>query len=174
MKQIKIWEIWGAVISIAFGSALHFVFGWSGGNRLIALFGAVNESTWEHLKIAFWPTFIFAFIEWLVWGKKLKNFCLATFVKLITIPVIIMVLFYGWLAFSPDNFIWDISIFVLAIIVGYILSYKILQIKKTYCSETIWALLVLIILLTFSLFTYFPPKIFLFQDPVNGGYGIKH
>ncbi|MCX6806760.1 MAG: DUF6512 family protein [Candidatus Berkelbacteria bacterium] len=170
--KIKKWEIWGAVISIFLGSALHFIFNWSGRNHFVALFGAVNESTWEHLKIAFWPTFIFAVIEWLVWGRKLKNFCLATFVKLITIPIIIITLFYGWLVIFPDNFIWDISIFVFAIIVGYILSYKILQSKKPYGSDTIWALLILIILLAFSLFTYFPPKNFIFHDPVDGRYGI--
>lgn len=172
MTKIKKWEIWGAIVSIFLGSALHFVFNWSGESHFVAYFGAVNESTWEHLKIAFWPAFIFALIEWRVFGKTTGNFCLATFIKLVSIPIIIIALFYDWLAIFPNNFIWDISIFVFAILVGYFLSYKIMLSEKEFGSKILWAILILVILLKFSLFTFFPPKIFLFQDPISGGYGV--
>lgn len=172
MAQIKKWEIWGAIVSIFLGSALHFVYGWSGQAHFVALFGAVNESTWEHLKIGFWPPFIIAILEWFYFGRKLNNFCLATFVKLFSIPVIIIVMFYGWLAFFPDNFIWDISVFVFAIFVSYFLSYRILKSKKSQGFETIWTALIIVIALMFSLFTYYPPHSFLTRDPVEGDYGI--
>lgn len=173
MNSIKKWEIWGAVVSIFLGSLLHFVFEWSGGSHFVALFGAVNESTWEHLKIAFWPTFIFAVIEWFVYGKEIKNFCLAIFVKLFSIPVIIIILFYGWLAIFPDNFIWDISIFVVAIIIGYLMSYKIMISKIIYGLNKLWIILITLLILFFSLYSYYPPKIFLFHDPVKNDYGIE-
>ncbi|MFA5157777.1 MAG: DUF6512 family protein [Patescibacteria group bacterium] len=171
MNKIKTWEIWGAIISIIVGSLLHFVFDWSGGNHFVALFAAVNESTWEHLKMAFWPTFIFNLIEYLSWGSKHKNFCFASLVKLFSMPIIIIALFYGWLALFPGNFIWDISIFVIAVIVGYTLSYKILSLEKTFGPNILWSLLIVAGLIKFSLFTYFPPKLFLFEDP-DGNYGI--
>jgi len=81
--------------------------------------------------------------------------------------------FFGWLAFFPDNFVWDISIFVVAVIIGYILSYQILKKDHDYKLTMLWAILILIGLAKFSLFTYFPPHIFLFRDPVGGGYGIE-
>jgi len=34
------------------GSLLHFAFDWTGHNRWAAIFSAVNESYWEHIKIA--------------------------------------------------------------------------------------------------------------------------
>jgi len=173
-KQIKSWEIWGAVISIVIGSLLHFVFDWSARIHWVALFAAVNESTWEHLKLAFWPTFIFAIIEWFVWGKSQANFCWATSIKLISMPLIIVGLFYGWLAIFPDNFFWDILIFIVAVIIGYILSYKILQVKKDYKLQIISSILIVGLLAVFSIFTYYSPKIFLTHDPVNGGYGIEN
>jgi len=173
MQNIKKYEIWGAVASIVIGSLLHFVYEWSGGSKIVALFGAVNESTWEHLKLAFWPTFIFAFIEWRIFGREVKNYCFASLVKLFSMPIIIVILFYSWLAFFPDNFIWDISIFVVAVIIGYYLSYRIMMIKKNFGWEKISVVLILIGLVKFSLFTYLPPKTFLTKDPIKGGYGIE-
>ena len=171
MNKIRNWEIWGAVITIIVGSLLHFVFDWSGENHIVALFAAVNESTWEHLKLAFWPTLVISFIEYLRWGREVKNFCLASFVKLAVMPITIIALLYGWLAFFPDNFIWDISIFVVAVVLGYVLSYKIIISNKDYKLQKLWTVLILAMILKFSLFTYFPPKLFLFQDP-EGNYGI--
>lgn len=173
MAKFKKWEIWGAVISIVLGSLLHFVFELSGGSHFIALFGAVNESTWEHLKLAFWPTFFYTLIEWWIFRKEFKYFCQAAFIKLFSMPVIIVVLFYGWLALFEDNFIYDILIFMVAVIVGYYLSYKIVKAQKSSLPETLWAILIIAQLVIFSLFTYFPPHSFLTHDPVKGGYGIE-
>lgn len=170
--KIKNWEIIGLVFTIIFGSLLHFVFEWSGRSNIVALFGAVNESTWEHLKLAFWPTFVFSLIEWLVWGREIKNFCLAALIKLAIMPIIIVALFYLWLIFFPDNFIWDISIFILAVTVGYFLGYKIMTSKKEYRLERISTILIIVMLLKFSLLTYFPIISFITKDPVSGGYGI--
>ena len=46
---------WAIIPLIAVGSVLHFVYDWSGHHRVAAVFGAVNESYWEHTKIAIWP-----------------------------------------------------------------------------------------------------------------------
>ena len=173
MDRLKKWEIGGAMATIVIGSLLHFVFNWSGQAKIFALFGAVNESTWEHLKLAFWPTFIISVIEYFVFGREVKNFCLATFAKIFSAPIIIVILFYGWLAFFSDNFIWDISIFVVAVILSYYIGYKILKIDKALGWEKISAVLIIVGLIKFSLFTYFPPKTFLNRDPISGGYGIQ-
>src|SRR6056297_1692189 len=55
-------EMAGAVFIILVGSTLHFVFDWTGGWRPAALFAAVNESIWEHLKLAFWPGLAWALL----------------------------------------------------------------------------------------------------------------
>lgn len=167
IKMIKKWEIVGAIISVVLGSLLHFVFEWSGNNKIVGIFGAINESTWEHLKLAFWPTFFFAILEWLFWGRENINFCFATFIKLISMPIIIIVLFYGWLAFFPDNFVYDVSIFVIAVVVGYFLSYKIIKSKCKCGFEVISKILITILLILFSTFTYFPPKSILTTDPTK-------
>ena len=37
------------------GVLLHFTYEWSGNNPIVGLFSATNESTWEHLKLLFFP-----------------------------------------------------------------------------------------------------------------------
>lgn len=49
-----------AIVVIAVGSLLHFAWEWSGRSAVVAVFAATNESTWEHLKLAFWPALALA------------------------------------------------------------------------------------------------------------------
>jgi len=123
--------------------------------------------------LAFWPAIIFAAIAYFVFAKKERNFCFAQMKKLYIIPFLILVLFYGWLLFFKDNFVYDISIFVISVIVGHIAAYY-LEISKAKFGryQTLSIILIILLLAAFSLFTFFPPHNFLFLDPVSGGYGI--
>lgn len=178
-NKLKKFEIWSAVGTIVFGSLLHFAFEWSGSWKPLALFAAVNESTWEHLKLAFWPALIFAAIAYLTFAKSERNFCFAQMKKLFAMPILIVVLFYGWLAFFPDNFIYDISIFAVAVILGHILAYKLEtkqwfpRISSSPFVNSLSLFGIMVLLLAFSLLSYFPPKAGLWHDPVSGGYGIS-
>jgi hypothetical protein len=131
-KKIIVYHILGAVFATIFGSLLHFIYEISGYLKPVAVIGAVNESTWEHLKIAFWPVFIFLLIEYFIYGKNIKNFYFAKIKQLYTTPILIIVLFYGYTALIKHNLFLDIFIFIIAIVIGYIVSYKILLWKKDF------------------------------------------
>lgn len=62
-KKILRLELAGAVFTILLGSMLHFTFELSGGNPVVGVFSAVNESVWEHLKLAYWPALAYMVIE---------------------------------------------------------------------------------------------------------------
>ena len=65
MKDIKLQKmlyIVGFFVISAIGTLLHFAYNFCGENIFIAPFSAVNESVWEHLKIAVMPMFIWTFI----------------------------------------------------------------------------------------------------------------
>ena len=64
-KKVLIYEIIGTAFIIFLGSALHFTYEFSGRFDFIGVFSAVNESVWEHLKLAFWPSLIWILIEYL-------------------------------------------------------------------------------------------------------------
>jgi len=172
-KKTLLFHVFGAIFTIFLGSLLHFIYELSGSLKPVAIIGAVNESTWEHLKIAFWPAFIFAIIEYFSYGKNQKNFYFAKVKELYIIPFLIIVLFYSYTAFMDHNLFLDIFIFVLAIIIGYMVSYKILVWQRDFSKYKILSIgLIFILVIAFSLLSYFPLENFLFLDPVTGSYGI--
>ena len=55
------------------GTLGHFLYDWSGENKLIGYFFSVNESTWEHLKLLFFPTIIFSVFEYFFMKDRPEN-----------------------------------------------------------------------------------------------------
>ncbi len=172
--RILKWEMFGILFIFLFGSLLHFTFKWSGFWGPLALISGVNESVWEHLKIGFWPAFIWGVIELFVFGKKTKNFLFAKSISFLLISAVIIFLFYSYtLATGAEILAVDIVIFFIAIAVAQIAGYKIMFRKKRYFSLKVLGIVVIVIhLLLFSLLSYFAPRSPIFEDPRTGSYGI--
>ena len=172
-RKVFLWHLLGIIFAVLLGSFLHFAFQISGNFKPVAIFAAVNESTWEHLKIAFWPAFTWGVLEYFVYGKKFVNFWLAELTELYSIPILIVALFYGYTAFLKDNLFFDISIFVLSIILGFLISFLILVSKRGFSKlASLMIFLLVAEILAFCLLTYFPLRNFLFLDPISLGYGL--
>jgi len=90
------------------------------------------------------------------------------------IPVTIIILFYTYTAFIEDMLALDITIFVLAVVIGQFVSYRILTMKAlpSWLNKSGVVLPVLLVM-AFSTLTYFAPETAIFRDPVSGGYGIQ-
>ena len=76
-KKVLIWEIIGFLTVCALSGVFHFIYDWSGKQAWIGFFCPVNESTWEHLKLLFFPVLIFSAIEYIWIRKESKNFIAA-------------------------------------------------------------------------------------------------
>jgi hypothetical protein len=173
-KSILRWELGGIAFIVVLGSLLHFAFEWSGGAIPVASIAAVNESVWEHLKLGFWPALVYAALEYSRFGKSANNFHFAKTIGIYLIPITIVVLFYAYTAIlGHDLLIADIAIFVVAIIVGQLVSYRLLTASPLSARLNRFAPIALAVLgILFVLFTFYPPQVPLFRDPISGGYGI--
>lgn len=97
-------ELLGAIFIIAFGTLGHFIFEWSGHRKCAGIFFAVNESTWEHIKLAIYPNLIWGVVEGCVRGfSPLLAVSVAT--SLAISMVLIPALFYGYTAIVGKNFL---------------------------------------------------------------------
>jgi hypothetical protein len=171
--RITTWELLGIVFIIIVGSFLHFVFELSRYSPVVAPVAAVNESVWEHLKLGFWPAVLFALIEYFAFKNKgIENFFMAKTCGICMIAVSIIALFYGYIAILGEDVpVLDILTFIIAVILGQGVSLKLLQ--SEYSAIWNWIFVfVLVLAVMFVVFTFYPPHIFLFQDPITGGYGI--
>ena len=92
-KQTKVMII-GIVFTTLVGALLHFTYAFSGNNAFVALFSAVNESTWEHLKLLFFPYCIYMIYENYSTKIESNNFWTAKFIGLLCGLIFIPVVFY--------------------------------------------------------------------------------
>ncbi len=173
-KNVLVMEIAGAVFIIFLGSALHFTYALSGNQPLVGFFSAVNEAVWEHLKLAFWPSLVWMLIEFNPLRKITNNFLSAKAIGTYVMVVIIPIVFYLYTLFTGRSvFQIDITTFVVAVVIGQVVSYKLMQKKKLSKFANIISVMALIFLaVLFVVFTFYPPHLPLFLDSNTRQYGI--
>ena len=124
MKAQRRWSIAGTIFTLAAGALLHFTYQWFGGIFWAAV-GAVNESTWEHLKLLFFPALLFLLVEYLISGRPSEGFFPATLLALLCGMGAITVLFYTYTGIlGYHTMIADLAIFAIATALTFWLSYR--------------------------------------------------
>lgn len=172
-KLIK-FELFSTIFAMVLGTLLHFLFEWSGNNYIVAAFSAINESTWEHLKLVFFPMFITTIIGYYIFNNEYSNYFCSKCIGIVSAILFIVIFFYTYTGIIGTNYaVLDIGSFFIAVLLGELISYKRI-INKTQCNKRIWGLIIGLLFISFIFFTYNPPKINLFKDPVNLYYGIKN
>lgn len=172
-RERRTFETAGMLFTLLFGNLLHFVYDWTGQADWAAYLSAVNESTWEHMKLLAVP--------WIVWTviTIAANRCAAAVlpraIGLLSGLVAIPALFYtytGILGRSID--VVNIIIFEISVLFAYFVSVKM---QKSSALTTLpWQILGVVIHLAvavaFVLWTAAPPDLPVFTDPTNGTRGI--
>lgn len=152
------------IFVMTLGVLLHFTYDWSSQNIIVGFFSAINESTWEHLKLIFFPMFISSVIGFLVLGKSITNYWCARLKGIVSAMVFTVVFFYTYIGVLGYNIgIINILTFFVAVLIGEFISCSFMVLNKS-CNN-IYSVIVLILLFTlFILFTYRNPDIGLFRE----------
>jgi hypothetical protein len=171
-RNLLLWQFGGLTFATTLGTILHFVFDWTN-LALLASVSAVNESTWEHMKILFFPMLIFALIQYPFFKEESPGFWWIKWIGTLIAVGAIPILFYtynGAFGKTPD---WlNILFFYLAAGLGYYVEGVLFRKRFATKLPFIGAGLLAATAIIFVLFTYFPPHLPLFQDPITKGYGI--
>lgn len=168
------WEISGIIFVFLVGALLHFVFEWSGELPFVGAIASVNESVWEHFKQGFWPMCLFAAIEYKFVRSHTSNFLAAKGTAVLLIPIITGLIFYAYTAItSTEILIVDILIFLLAVTIGQLVSYKIMTVRTLPKYANLAGITVIFLVgLILVLFTYYPPHWPILLDKNTMTYGI--
>lgn len=155
------------IISII-GTLSHFVYEWTGKPYLIGLFFPVNESTWEHLKLLFFPSLIYFAVVYFTLKEKPKNYISAVAVSLFSGMVSIVVMFYTYQGVLGRNIDFlNILIYFLGVTVTIYIMQRILK-TQSLSSGTANIISLFFLLLTAILFVSFsfnPPSLGIFLPP---------
>ena len=172
-RSVNLWLLWGfAIISLG-GTILHFLYDWLGGAVWIAPFSGVNESTWEHMKLLFWPMFIYAIIQSFFFKDRKDFWCInlkGILLGLVLIPIIFYT-YNGVIGKSPD---WiNISIFFVSAAIAYIYEARLFALGKESCLSPKWSIGSLCVIgALFIVFTFAAPELGIFLDPLTKTYVI--
>lgn len=170
-RTIWLWQLIGFAITAFCGTLLHFLYEWTGKSILAAPFSGVNESTWEHMKLFFWPALLFAIIQGFFFSRYDSFWCVKTKGILIGLGAI-PVLFYtynGTIGKSPD-FV-NIAIFFISTLLAYCYEARALKRDKSGCNPRLAKTVLFILAAAFIIFTFVTPRLNIFLDPESGIYG---
>jgi hypothetical protein len=172
-RSFGLGALWGFAVTSLLGTLLHFLYDWLGRAPWIAPVSAVNESTFEHMKLLFVPMLLYTAVQSRFFRDRTDFFCVklkSILLGLLLIPV----LFYtynGAIGKSPDPV--NIAIFFISAAIASIYEVRAFKSRTAVCRHPRLAVAILLVTAAlFGLFTFFPPEIGLFRDPLTGTYGL--
>ena len=148
----------------------------------VSVFGSVNESSVEHLKLFFWPALIAALVQHAYMRKRVNNFWWAKGVAILVAPIVLLASFYFYLGIALPiygrGFLWaDIGTGALGVLTGNILSYRIMTAPPLGSARRNIGLAIIGVLgLHFATAAYLTPRFFLYENffgyKYSGDFGI--
>lgn len=143
---------------------------------LFAIFFPVNESIFEHMKMIYTTYLIDSIILFLLFKKyniKFNNFFWALFLSSIISITSFLIIWLPIYYRIGENLLITLIILLISIFLSQIASYYILTSFKNNILNYIAFGFVILFIILFAYFTYYPLHNDFFLDPLNQKYGIN-
>lgn len=149
------------IILATMGILFHFSYEWSGNNTIVGLFTPTSESTWEHLKLLFFPMLLITIWDALR-GNTTPGFLKKRIISIVIGMLVIVVLFYTSMGISGRIIGWfNITSYLIALLITLLLD-KVLSVDDNpYSAYTALATFVLFTV-AFAVFSFKSPGIGIF------------
>ena len=172
--QPQKWIMLGVPVLFIVGSLFHFIYEWSGESAIIGAIAPVNESIWEHLKLAVFPLILWWGLYYLLAGENINpdSWFAGALASIITAIITIPLLYYFYTeAFGVHLLVVDILLLLVALLLGQIVGLHVYNHSQNIEASTSLAAILLIAFM-FMWFTFNPPKLPIFKSGPDQTYGI--
>lgn len=167
--RLKHYTYGGIVFVLIVGCLAHFIYGWSGRNYTVGLFVPVNESTWEHMKLVFFPMVIYGLFMICRLSKEYPCLIQALCIGILSGTWLVAILFYSYSGILGFNvLVLDLAVFVASVLIAFWVSYKLAPLdfcQKLRISKILPVILVVVMAVCFIVYSYHPLNIGLFNVP---------
>ena len=148
------------------GTVGHFVYEISGKNTFIGLFFPVNESTWEHLKLLFYPALIYFGAEYILNYNNNKNYISASVISIFIGITSIIVLFYTYQGVIGKNIDFiNITIYYLSVIITLFSQNILIKNYKSHFGLILTLIPIILTAILFAVFSIKAPSLGIFAIP---------
>lgn len=156
----------GAIFTAVLGTLWHFLYDFTRQNFFVGLIAPINESTWEHMKLLFFPMLIFiCYQTYRSSYDRIKVFS-SGIVGILTGLIAIPLLFYGYTAFTQKNYMAaDIFVFLISVCLAFTVHYFAQNARRPLLSAKTSSIIMVVLILAFMIFSYRHPDIFIFRPP---------
>lgn len=171
--KLIIWEVIGVFVIFILGSIWHNLYK-NTGYPIIGFIAPVNESSWEHLKIFFFPWLLYGAIEYYFVKDKVNSYVFSKTLGLLIFELLALSLIAIYDQYTgTHNLIATLIFYFLGIAVGTYVSYTLMSTmeENKFLNRLGWIIL-LVQLVLILWFTVNPPRADYFKDSVTGTYGI--
>ncbi len=162
-----------ALIYLVFFSILHFAYdlaGWT----FLKPFSGIDESVFQHLKMAFWAYLLASLVEYPFFKKKRKSyesFWYPRFFAATVVPWTIFLVYFlgpavaGKFQASYLELTWAILVSYFSGLAGGLIEGHLEQQRLTFCFKAVIIFLALVSAILYITFTYSLPWLDMFRAP---------
>ena len=166
--------LFGIIVIFLIGSLFHSVYDFLGEGAFLAIFFPVNESIFEHIKIAILPIFVWYCLCYFFKRKELdiNKWFTSALLSMLLAGFLVPVFYYFFTgSFGFESVAVDIISFALEIAIAQLIARHYYRYGKGICYKKTLIFMIILIALV-ALGTFFPPKIPLFKEESSGTYGV--
>jgi uncharacterized membrane protein YqaE (UPF0057 family) len=162
---------YGTVIAFVLAWLMHYIGDAFGGMYVLEGILPVNESIWEHLKLAFYPSIVVTMLPWCDYVRRIewkKRFVLAT-ISAVLSQIIVWAGYYGLkYGFYLEGMLIDLLLLLVGLLFGLVHAAMISDDNIWECVK--WLGIVYIIAMTVMnyIFAFAPLNLPIFIPPVQG------
>ena len=162
------------VVIFSVGCLAHFLYDILKGPKALGIFTAINESTWEHIKIAVTPTLLWGLADGYIYGEN-PNYFTAKLSSLLILTFFIPFVFYSYTRATKKPILpIDILTFAVAIILSQFAFSAIINLPAfPHWAVYLSAIGVFCYFGAYMTLTLLPLKAPIFKDPITGKYGFR-
>lgn len=166
-RQFFYAQITFGILTLITGVFMSFLYKWTNYNYFAGIIAPINDSTWEQLKIFFFPIIILSVFEYCFIGKYFPSFVTSRAIGCLCGLFFTVVFFYTYTGIIGSSYQWlDISTIFFSTALCYCITWHLTITKKAggRRSNFVSVCLLLLVCYAFFRFTTKPPAINLFQS----------
>lgn len=162
---------YGTVIAFVLAWLMHYIGNAFGGMYVLEGVLPINESIWEHTKIAFYPSIFVTLVPWCDFVKRIewkKRFVLAA-VSGILSKLIVWVGYYGLkYGLNREGMLIDCCLLIVGLLVGFARAAMLADANIYDWVKWVCIIYIVAMVVFFYIFAFAPVDLPLFMPPVQG------
>lgn len=165
-NKLKHYILVGIFFVLLTGTLLHFVYDWSGNNFIVGLFAPKSESTWEHMKLCFFPMLAYSF--YMIKKAAHTYPCVTSAILYGTLlsTFLVPIIFYTYSGILGTHMLLlDLLTFTASVLISFFSVYRFSISCRLHSRKSLLRLLVVITAVCFIIFSCYTPDIGIFAEP---------